>query len=110
VGRRASGDPEALHNTLKALAFGNTAHVNELALGKRRDGHDVTHLQGRSRMETDFAENAGRVLQPGLFRMADFTRRGVLHLLLGKADLDGVVTVGGDGLDLDHCTGSGLHD
>jgi len=66
-----------------------------------------TFERGRGR-ETDLAEHAGRVGEPGLGGVGGLGLGGVLGLLFGEANLDGVVAVRFRGLDLDDGAGAGL--
>jgi len=95
-----AGDAETFHHSLKTFALRDADNIDQLAFGESRYVDNVADFERWGVDQANFAEHARRIRQAGLGRVLFFRGGGVLRLLRGEADLNGVVAVGGRGLDL----------
>jgi len=109
VGGGTAGYAEAFNHALETFALGNANNVNQLAFGEGRDINDVSDFERGGIREADFAEDARSVGETGFCGVLFFASGCVLLLLRGEADLNGIVAVGGRGLDLNDGARAGFN-
>src|SRR5258708_23739329 len=97
------------NDALEALTFADANDVNELAFSEGRNSDYIACLDSRSLDKANFAKTAVTI-QAGLFQVAKGGLGQALLLLDTKAKLDGIVTIGLHGLDLDDRAWAGFDD
>jgi hypothetical protein len=110
VTRRATRETMALHDALKSLSLRRAHNLHPVPRLKELHRELLARLEGFVAPDPEFAENAGRVIQPDTCGVTELRASAPLILLAAESKLHSGISVPVGFLDLHHRARSGLDD